>query len=196
MQLAIAGRAARETVRYGKRPTITGKLECAGVPMIAAAVTISGGGLNTSVTTSTLGTFTYQVPGGPAALSPSATGRSPTTAHLRRSPARGDRRTAQDCARDLATPHLQRRDHRLGRARRGGPYPPGGVTLLIEVREGNRWQPFDQIVAPAGRFRYRYTFLRTTVATTYRFRVALPANGAGGYDYAPGASNTVAVHVR
>jgi hypothetical protein len=78
----------------------------------------------------------------------------------------------------------------------GGPYPPGGVTLLVEVREGRRWQPFDQIVARGGRFAYRYTFLRTTRPTNYRLRVALPANGAGGYDYQPGASNPITVHVR
>jgi hypothetical protein len=70
------------------------------------------------------------------------------------------------------------------------------VTLLVEVKEGRRWQPFDEIVAHHGRFTYRYTFLRTTQPTSYRFRVALPTNGADGYDYRPGGgSNTITVHV-
>ena len=65
----------------------------------------------------------------------------------------------------------------------GGPYPADGVALLVEVREGSRWQPFDEVVAVDGRFAYRYTFLRTTEPTSYRFRVALPASGSSGYDY-------------
>lgn len=196
LQLAIAGRAARATVRYGRRPTITGKLECAGVPVIAAAVAIGGGGLNASLTTSALGTFSYRVPVGPSRTitfsyrafaddsAPSAIARARIAVRPKIELAISPRHTFNGGTIDW------------GGCVRGGPYPPGGVTLLIEVREGDRWQPFDQIVAPAGRFRYRYTFLRTTEPTTYEFRVALPANGAGGYDYDPGASNTVAVHVR
>jgi hypothetical protein len=69
------------------------------------------------------------------------------------------------------------------------------VTLLVEVREGRRWQPFDEVVALKGRFAYRYTFLRTTQPTSYRFRVALPASGSAGYAYDPGGSNAITVHV-
>jgi hypothetical protein len=77
----------------------------------------------------------------------------------------------------------------------GGPYPRGGLTLLVEVREGRRWVAFDQLNARDGRFAYSYTFLRTTVATTYEFRITIPASGAAGYDYLPAASRAVAVHV-
>jgi hypothetical protein len=78
----------------------------------------------------------------------------------------------------------------------GGPYPPEGVTLDAEVREGRRWRFFEQIVADdKGSFHFKYRFHATYEPTTYTFRVALPRTGARGYPYTPGASNTVNVHV-
>jgi hypothetical protein len=69
------------------------------------------------------------------------------------------------------------------------------LTLLVQVREGHRWQTFDQLMTHDGRFAYRYTFLRTPATTTYAFRVALPASGAAGYDYLPSHSRVVKVRV-
>ena len=78
----------------------------------------------------------------------------------------------------------------------GGPYPPQGVTLDVEVKEGRKWRIFGEVVANRkGRFRYRYRFHATEEPSTYIFRVALPHSGSGGYPFTPGASNTVGVHV-
>jgi hypothetical protein len=46
-----------------------------------------------------------------------------------------------------------------------------------------------------GRFHYSYRFHATEEPTTYSFRVALPNNGAQGYPYTSGSSNTVNIHV-
>ncbi len=56
---------------------------------------------------------------------------------------------------------------------------------------------YTQIIASAhnGRFRYHYTFKRTTVAITYTFRVAIPSTGVAGYPFAPVASAPRSVHV-
>jgi hypothetical protein len=77
----------------------------------------------------------------------------------------------------------------------GGPYPPTGLTLLIQVKVGRRWETFDQLVAHHGPFAYSYTFLRTTSTTTYMFRVALPVSGAADYAYLPTHSRTISVKV-
>lgn len=77
----------------------------------------------------------------------------------------------------------------------GGPYPPQGVSLQVQVREGRRWQTFDNLVTHNGRFSYRYTFHRTTRPTTYRFRVSLPYAGSVGYPYRWAASHMIAIHV-
>jgi hypothetical protein len=81
----------------------------------------------------------------------------------------------------------------------GGPFPSPGVSVLPEVKDGRRWMPFDQVIATgkgdSASFAYRYRFGRTTETTTYTFRAALPATGAGGYPYSFGASNEVRVRV-
>jgi hypothetical protein len=46
-----------------------------------------------------------------------------------------------------------------------------------------------------GRYRYRYTFERTTIPITYTFRVAIPATGVAGYPYQPVASRACSVYV-
>jgi hypothetical protein len=152
--------------------------------------------VNSSATTNLLGQFRFQVPAGP----------SRTISFAYRAFADDPRAAAVARVHLSVLPRIRLRI----RPRRtfdggtitwrgrvsGGPYPRGGVTLLVEVREGRRWQPFDEIVARGGWFAYRYTFLRTTEPTSYRFRVALPANGAGGYDYVPAGSNAITVHVQ
>jgi hypothetical protein len=79
----------------------------------------------------------------------------------------------------------------------GAPFPPEGITLDTQVKEGSRWKTFDEVVLKSeGTSRvYGYTFAKTFRATTYMFRLALPATGSGGYPFAFGASNTVNVRV-
>ena len=93
----------------------------------------------------------------------------------------------------------------------GGPYPAAGIPLLTQVIETKlervhahgrwktvrheEWDTFHEIVARNGNISYRYTFRRTFRPTIYTFRVATPAGGAAGYEYAAGASNQVSVRV-
>jgi hypothetical protein len=77
----------------------------------------------------------------------------------------------------------------------GGPYPAAGLTLLVQVKVGRRWETFDQLLTHNGRFAYSYTFLRTSTTTTYAFRVALPVSGAADYDYLPSDSRTISIKV-
>jgi hypothetical protein len=70
------------------------------------------------------------------------------------------------------------------------------MAVLVQVKEGKRWQTFDELTVHGGKIGYHYTFRRTYQPTTYTFRVALPSGGAVGYPYASGASRPVNVHVR
>jgi hypothetical protein len=197
LSLAVNGKGSRAVIRYGHRATIQGTLLCGTAPIADAAIAFSGGGLHGTVVTDQGGGFTYTVPTGPSrriTFSYRAYSEDPTLAA---------RASAQISVlpriRLAISPH---RTHDGGtiswRGRiTGGPYPSDGVTLLVEVKDGHRWQPFDEVVAHKGRFRYRYTFLRTSSPTTYRFRVALPASGSAGYPYYhSAASNEISVYVR
>jgi hypothetical protein len=197
LSLSLDGKLPRRAViHYRTRSRISGRLMCGTAPIIGATVTLAGGGLNASVSTNLLGRFSYTVPRGP--------NRTITVGY--RAFADDHKLAASGMERLFVIPRIRltispRRTINGGTivwhgSVQGGPYPAGGVTLLVEVKEGARWQPFDEIVAAHGRFAYRYTFLRTTEPTSYRFRVALPANGAGGYRYTPGGSNSVTVRVR
>jgi hypothetical protein len=196
LSLAVNGRNSSAVIRFGGRAMVTGLLRCGTAPIASATVGVSGGGIRTELVTAPDGTFSYSVPNGPSRRltfsyraysddpSPSADARAVVSVIPR--------------IRLRISPHRTHNGGTIGW--RGelldGPFPTDGVTLLIEVREGRRWQPFDQVVAVKGRFAYRYTFLRTTSPTSYRFRVALPASGSSGYDYQPGGSNAITVHVR
>jgi hypothetical protein len=196
LTLVVNGKSRRALIRFGRRPKITGMLACGNASIVGATIAITGGGLDTSVTTSLLGQFSYQVPPGP----------NRTIRFVYRAFADDLKPAAAATAHLAVLPRIRlsispRRTFDGGTIAwhgevAGGPYPAGGVTLLVEVREGRRWQPFDEIIARDGSFGYRYTFLRTTEPTNYKFRVALPANGADGYDYDPAGSNTITVHVR
>jgi hypothetical protein len=195
LSLAVNGKSPRAVIRYGHRATVTGLLRCGTAPIASATIVVGGGGLGTTLLSAPDGTFSYAVPNGPSRTltfsyrafsddpSPSASAQAVISVLPRIRLTIGPRSTWNGGTITWR-----------GRVQ-GGPYPQGGVTLLVEVKEGRRWQPFDEIVARNGRFTYRYTFLRTTQPTSYRFRVCLPANGAGGYSYRPGGSNTVSVHV-
>jgi len=196
LSLAVNGKSGRAVIRYGHRATVTGVLRCGTAPIASATIVMGGGGLGTTLVSAPDGTFSYSVPNGPSRTltfsyrafsddpSPSASARALISVRPRIRLAISPRRTY-----DGGTISWR------GRIT-GGPYPSDGVTLLVEVKDGRRWQPFDEVVAHKGRFRYRYTFLRTSSPTTYRFRVSLPASGSAGYAYSPSGSNEVSVHVR
>jgi len=182
-------------VRWGTRVVIGGWLHCQQSAIANANLTLSGDGTIRSVATSADGRFTLTLPRGPSrtlrfgyrAYSDDTSPTAAASIAIRVYP----RITLQITPRATANLHTILW---LGDVA-GGPYPPGGLTLLVEVREGRRWQSFDQLTTHNGTFEYRYTFLRTTASTTYEFRVAMPSSGAAGYRYLPAASRAIAVHV-
>jgi hypothetical protein len=202
LQLVVNGKTKPPTILYGKSATVRGVLHCGTVPIRGARIaiaTVGGPGsaaIEASVETALDGSFSYRVPTGPARQlgfsytaysddpGPSAT----ATATIRIRPR----------IKLKITPHSssnERTIHWAGTVS-GGPYPPQGVTLDVEVKEGARWRIFAQVVAGRkGRFRYSYRFHATDEPTTYTFRVSLPHTGAQGYPYSWGASNTINVHV-
>ena len=189
------GRKRVSRVRYGRPVIVEGRLHCGNTSIPDATLKLTGGHTAGLLRTGSLGSFRYRVPTGPSrtlilryfaysdSTRPAASARLRIGVYpsisLNITPARttnGQTVTWQ------------------GRIR-GGPYPRGGLTLLVQVREGGRWETFDQLLSNDGQFEYRYTFLRTTSTTTYAFRVALPTSGAAGYDYLPSRSRVVRVHV-
>lgn len=196
LAVRVNGRRAPVTVGYGRRPKLTGVLACAGNPIAGASVAIDGGGLSASAVTSANGAFAYRIPKGHSrrlTISYTAYSDDPTPAATAHATV-----AVRPSIRLTITPQRTRNGGTITwRSRmKGGPYPAAGIPLQMQVREGTRWQTFDEIaVVRDGRIGYRYTFRRTNQPTTYRFRLALPSGGAVGYPYASGASNTVRVYV-
>lgn len=192
----VDGRTGPVVIGYGRRALLTGVLRCATRAMGGARLRISGAGIRASTVTRPNGTFSYRLPAGHnRTLTVTYTAYSTDA----RPAARARVSVAVRPSMRLAISPRRTSDGGTiawrGRIR-GGPYPAAGIPLQIQVREGRRWQTFDEIsVVDAGRFRYRYTFERTTQPTTYAFRVALPSGGAVGYPYAAAASNVVRVRV-
>lgn len=202
LDLTVNGKSKPPVIPYGKTTTVKGVLHCGTVPIRGARIVIAtiGGpasaAINTTVQSALDGSFSYDVPTGPDRLlrfsytaytddtAPSATA-SATISIRPRIKLRIDR-------------HRTSNGHTIhwrGTVT-GGPYPPQGVTLDVEVQEGRRWRIFDQVVTDRkGKFHYSYRFHATSQPTTYAFRVALPHNGAQGYPYTSGAGNTVEVQV-
>jgi predicted outer membrane repeat protein len=202
LELAVNGKRRPPIITYGKPVTVRGVLHCGTVPIRGARVavaTLGGPGsaaVDTSIETALDGSFAYKVPSGPdrtLELSYTAYSDDPgpsatATATIRIRPKIKLR----------ITPRLSSDGHSIYWAGTvtGGPYPPQGVTLDVEVKEGRRWRIFDQVVAGIkGHFHYAYRFHATDEPTSYIFRVGLPDSGSGGYPYTPGASNSVNVHV-
>jgi hypothetical protein len=202
LELVVNGRRTAPVVTYGKTVTVRGVLHCGTVPIRGARVvikTVSGprsAAIDASVQTALDGSFSYKVPTGPArqlrfsytAYSDDPAPSATATAAIRIRPRIKLR----------IKPHHTSNGHAIywtGTVT-GGPYPPEGVALDVEVQEGRSWRIFDQVVANRkGGFRYSYRFHATGEPTTYTFRVALPHTGAQGYPYTPGASNSINVHV-
>jgi hypothetical protein len=202
LELVVNGRRRPPVVTYGKTVTVRGVLHCGTVPIRGARIliaTLGGPGsaaIDSSVQSALDGSFSYKLPAGPdRQLRFSYTAYSDDPAP-----------SASATAAILIRPKikLKIRPRHTSNAHTiywagtltGGPYPPEGVTLDVEVQEGRSWRIFDQVVANRrGRFRYSYRFHATGEPTTYTFRVALPHTGAQGYPYTWGASNSINVHV-
>lgn len=199
--LTVNGRTSARAVSYGTPVTVKGVLHCGSVPVRNAQVAIATVGahsaaIDSAVQTAPDGSFSYKVPNGPdraLRFSYTAYSNDPGPSATAVATIRVRPRIALKIA-----PRQTSNGHTISWTGRvtGGPYPRQGVTLVVEVREGDRWRIFDQAVTNAsGRFRYSYRFHATYEPTTYTFRVALPDTGAQGYPYAAGASNTIRVHV-
>jgi hypothetical protein len=196
LTLTVNGRRTIRPVLYGHRVLIRGWLHCATTPIPGANVELAGAGRGQSpIRTDAAGRFSFRVPRGPSRTltfsyraysddqKPSAIARLRTQIRpaikLRIAPSQTRNGDTIEWSGDVA----------------GGPYPRAGLTLLVQVKIGRRWETFDQLVTHSGRFAYRYTFLRTTTTTTYAFRIALPVSGAAGYDYLPATSRALTVTV-
>ena len=195
LALTLDGRRKLARVRYGSRVLIGGLLHCGATPDSGALVTVSGGGLRTAVSTNAHGRFAFLVPPGPSrTLTFTYMAYSDSSVPAAR--ARASIPVYPVISLWIAPRATHNGDTILWRgAVIGGPYPASGLTLLVQVRVGRRWQTFDQLLTHDGHFTYAYTFLRTTSTITYEFRVALPISGAADYPYLPAASRRVSVHV-
>jgi hypothetical protein len=194
--LTLDGRRKPARVRYGRRVEIAGLLHCKTTPIAGALLDVTGGGISTLVQTGSQGRFRYLVPVGPS--------RTLTVAYRAYSDAAGPAALARarigvyPVLSLSITPRITINGGTIvwrGEVA-GGPYPRDGLTLLVQVKAGRRWQTFDQLLTHNGSFEYAYTFRRTTRTTTYPFRIALPASGAAGYHYLSAASRTIKVKVR
>jgi hypothetical protein len=200
--LEVNGERGVPVIPYGRAVTVSGVLHCGTVAIRDAQVAIAAVGgpasaaIDSTVRTGLDGSFSYTVPAGPD--------RSLQFSYTAYSDDPGPSATAiatiaiRPSIKLRIAPRHTSNGHSIHWAGTiaGGPYPRQGVTLDVEVQEGRRWRIFDQVVANRkGQFHYGYRFHATVEATTYKFRVALPDTGSGGYPYTPGASNTVDVHV-
>jgi hypothetical protein len=204
LTLKVNGQAGSPVVPYGPI-TIQGVLHCGTVPIRNAQVAVASVGyvpdapaIASSVVTGLDGSFAYTVPPGPnRVLSFSYTSYSDdpgpsvsTTATLRVRPVL-----------ELEiTPSKVRNYHKIYWTVTvlGGPFPPQGITLDMQVHLEGRWRTFDEAVihqeGTSRRF-YWWRFRRTFRPSTYAFRVSLPATGSGEYPYTSGPSNVVKIHV-
>jgi hypothetical protein len=192
------------TVGYGKDVTLHGTLTCGATPIRGAVIGIASAPIAGStiastgdVITATDGSFAYVAPSGPS--------RNLTATY--RAYADDSQPAVTATAKLSVTPQISlkiaprsTRNHTqiMWRGKvNGGPIPAAGLPLDLQYRDGKRWRTFDQVRAKRnGTFSYRYTFQRTTRATTYSFRVALPAGGVVGYPYSPSSSARRSVRVR
>jgi hypothetical protein len=195
LSLTANGKTAPAPIRWARRVRVRGRLHCGETPIPHAEIQLTGERGRMSVTTNPRGSFAFTLAPGPSrtlrfayrAYSDDAKPAVTATLRIRVFPAitlnispRSTRNDGTITWRGLVA---------------GGPYPAAGLTLLVEVKAGSRWEAFDQLVTHTGRFTYRYTFLRTTRPTTYSFRIAMPASGAAGYRYQPASSDAITVHV-
>jgi hypothetical protein len=76
-----------------------------------------------------------------------------------------------------------------------GPVPARGALVLVQVWRGKYWETFKDVrTSSAGAYVAAYRFRSTYTRTTYRMRVAVPAQP--GYPYLPSHSRSIPIHVR
>jgi hypothetical protein len=215
ISLALNG---KPPISFGEPAAIEGRLACANTPIAGATLSVAAssiiggrtenlGGIHTAAD----GTFRYTIaPGASRKLTFSYDAYSNQSSPSAQA-------SFQVAVRPRITLRIDRhRTHNHGEIRwagrvEGGPYPSAGVTLLTQVQEITvetvrragrlrtikhaKWKTFHEITARNGEISFAYRFRRTFRPTTYTFRVATPADGAAGYEYAPSASNAVRVYV-
>jgi hypothetical protein len=203
LEVEINGHRGTPVIPFGHPVTVKGVLHCGAVAIRGAQVAVATVGapaslaINSSVQSGPDGSFAYKIPAGAnRSLRFSYTAYSddpsPSATALAKIAVRPKLKLR-------IGPRATRNGHTISWTGTvaGGPYPPQGVGLQLEVREGRHWKMFGTVVAHhKGKFHYEYTFKSTTEPATYDFRVALPATGSSGYLYSYGASNAVNVHVR
>ena len=201
---AEIGSGATARVSLGQAATVHGELDCGNAPVAGAALNValapargSAPTTHAQVETSADGSFSYTVPPGPS--------RDITLTYSAYAGAAAPSAVATLAL--LVTPRLTLRisprattnGHTVSFSGRvlGGYIAHGGLPLEIEYREGRQWMIYTEVLASAtsGRFRWHYTFERTTESITYSFRVAIPATGVADYPYQPAVSPVRSVHV-
>jgi hypothetical protein len=195
-------RQTHVTIPFGHGATVEGRLACGSTPvpgatvMLATAAPAGVPGASGPLVTAPDGTFRYQAPPGP----------SRALIFTYRAYSNESAPTATAAVTIAVRPKMilhisPRRTHNHGTIKwkgriEGGPYPARGMSVLVQVKEGKRWQTFDELLVHNGAVGYEYTFLRTHHPTTYTFRLAFPSGGDVGYPYTANTSPAVKVRVR
>jgi len=204
LSLKIDGQEGSPILAYGPT-TIYGVLHCGTVPIRNARIAVAAVGylppavpaIAPSITTGLDGSFTYTVPPGPD--------RELSFSYNSYSDDPGPSVSATATLRVRPTIKLQIKPRKVRNYHSilwtvtvlGGPFPAQGITLETQVHIEGKWKTFDELVLhQEGTSRlYKYTFRKTFRATTYPFRLSLPATGSGEYPYVSASSNVVKVRV-
>lgn len=196
VSVAVNGQSGEASLRLGQAATAVGRVWCGGEPLEQTILlevetsTKSGSRQAGYVSTDPDGAFRYELARGVS--------RMLTFRYSTAEPASIQIDVVPRITLSITPRHTRNGGSIYWRGRiEGGPYPPEGVPLLAEVREGAEWKPFIELRATKeGAVGLRYTFHRTLRPSTYAFRLATPYSGAHGYEYAPGQSDPVSVVVR
>ena len=167
LEVAVNSKRTPPVVQYGKPVTVRGVLHCGTVPIRDARIAVNTVGapasaaIDTSVQTALDGSFTYKVPIGPD--------RTLSFGYTAYSNDPGPSATATATIAVRPKIRLRIRPERTSNGNTihwsgtitGGPYPPQGVTLDVEVREGRRWRSSIRLSPGVGA-----AFTTATVSTT------------------------------
>ena len=209
MKLVRAGSHGRRRIlivkprtTYGKTIKLTGRLTSPGKnPLGGRDVDISewrytpGSSWSpvATVRTDRQGRFTFRALPGPNRL---LRFRYPGTPTIRGQTSLVEMRVRASTRISVDRNHVVNGEDVLFRGRiRGGPIPPPGKLLQLQVYSRGAWLTFATPRANMrGRWRHRYRFTATRGTTRYRFRARLPREA--GFPYEPGVSRAVWVTVR
>lgn len=189
-------RRSRRTVRFGRRPVLSGRIRGAdGAPVVGVEVrALSGGRKPQDLArgqTSRTGAFRLRLPRGPSrtvrlGVPAAAPGDALMCATVRVRVRAGVR---------LSVPRVVRgRRIRFSGRLRGEPVPRRGVVVELLAFDAGRWRQFRSVrTTRRGRFKTAYRLARTRGPRTFRFRARVRAQSP--YPYALGTSRTVRVRV-